>query len=351
MSTPKFPTAEAVLRVARSQVGKTEHPPGSNETPYGAAYRMNGVAWCGIFVWWCFKEAGVDLHAAGIADPQYTPSFVREAERAGWKRIPDAEIRAGDVLFFDFVAPFNSSGIQHVAIATGRPSGGYVRTVEGNTSSGNQGSQDNGGGVFERTRSLSVIVAAVRPPWPVAAPASAPTAPLPVVKPHPKPAPAPKATSRRARTARRVVAATAAAGAVTAVGGAIAHGPTTSGDVVPAPTPRIPAPRPPATARPSVPVKLVPAPRATPTRVPRPPKRRATADERVITGPLAYGSTGNSVRILQRQLGLAADGVFGRRTLRKVRAVQAAADLVQDGVVGPVTARAIGLPYAPGNRP
>ena len=38
--------------------------------------------------------------------------------------------------------------------------------MEGNTSSGNGGSQNNGGGVYVRTRSTSIVAGYVRPPYP-----------------------------------------------------------------------------------------------------------------------------------------------------------------------------------------
>jgi hypothetical protein len=160
-----YPSARQVLGAALSQVGVTESPAGSNLTPYGKAYGWNGVAWCGIFVWWAFAHAGIDLRKGGVLNPQFTPWFFEEAKKAGWVVEPDASIRAGDVLFFDFEPPFNTAGIQHVGLATETPSGGYVKTVEGNTSSGSVGSQDNGGGVFRRTRSLDWVVAVVRPPY------------------------------------------------------------------------------------------------------------------------------------------------------------------------------------------
>jgi hypothetical protein len=165
---PTWPTAAQVIQVAKSQIGTTENPPGSNHTKYNAAYGAysQGWAWCGIFQWWCFAQAGIDLRKdGGIPDPQFTPSFFAEAKAAGWVVPADENIRPGDVLFFDFVPPFNTAGIQHVALATTVPDHGTVHTIEGNTSSGNSGSQDNGGGVFARARSLDVIVAAVRPPY------------------------------------------------------------------------------------------------------------------------------------------------------------------------------------------
>ena len=54
-------SADKVIRVARSQKGRRERPPGSNRTKYGKAFGLDGVLWCGIFVWWVFDKCGIDL--------------------------------------------------------------------------------------------------------------------------------------------------------------------------------------------------------------------------------------------------------------------------------------------------
>ena len=51
-------SAKTIVSKAKSQLGQCEHPMGSNRQKYGAAYGMNGVAWCVIFVWWVFTYSG-----------------------------------------------------------------------------------------------------------------------------------------------------------------------------------------------------------------------------------------------------------------------------------------------------
>jgi hypothetical protein len=55
------------------------------------------------------------------------------------------------------------------------------------------------------------------------------------------------------------------------------------------------------------------------------------------------GDRGAAVRTLQRRLGIAADGVYGRGTTRAVRRFQARHRLTADGIAGPATLRALGI--------
>lgn len=56
---------------------------------------------------------------------------------------------------------------------------------------------------------------------------------------------------------------------------------------------------------------------------------------------LRKGDRGNSVKVLQRFLGITEDGDFGPQTLAAVKAFQKSKGLVVDGLVGPATWRAI----------
>jgi Transglycosylase-like domain/Putative peptidoglycan binding domain len=57
------------------------------------------------------------------------------------------------------------------------------------------------------------------------------------------------------------------------------------------------------------------------------------------------GHRGPGVRLIQRKLGLTADGVFGRVTERTVRSFQRREGLVADGIVGPQTRKALGIAH------
>lgn len=49
----------------------------------------------------------------------------------------------------------------HIGIFARQESGGRLTTIEGNTSSGNRGSQRDGGGVYRRTRSINFWLAGI----------------------------------------------------------------------------------------------------------------------------------------------------------------------------------------------
>ena len=78
--------------------------------------------------------------------------------------------------------------------------------------------------------------------------------------------------------------------------------------------------------------------------------RRVRAARRSASTPATSGARrvrvtgrGASVRLLQRRLGVAADGVFGPGTARAVRAFQRRRGLTADGIVGPGTWQALGI--------
>lgn len=83
---------------------------------------------------------------------------------------------------------------------------------------------------------------------------------------------------------------------------------------------------------------IVPTPSATGQNIVTTPKVTApVASTGSSTGLLKVGSTGDSVKAIQQQLGISADGIFGTQTQSAVKAFQSANGLVADGIVGPLT--------------
>lgn len=151
-------TAEETIKYAHTFLGYTEKPPGTNRTVFGAAYGMDGVPWCAMFVWFVLTHGKVP-----IIKSAYTPTVAQWFKDQSRGFTDESKIEPGDVIFFDFADSVHR--IQHTGFATGKPIEGRVPTIEGNTSAGREGSQDNGGGVFARSRSFAEIAYIGRPQY------------------------------------------------------------------------------------------------------------------------------------------------------------------------------------------
>ena len=149
-----------ILDRAKFELGYTEK--NDNETKYGAWYGVDGQPWCAIFVSWCYHKAGlVDKVAAetkkGFAS---CDAGLKWFAKKG-KIVPVGEAKEGDIVFFQFD---NDAQPDHVGIvAKNMKRLKALRTIEGNTSPSNKGSQSNGGGVYEKKRSYATVMAVVRP--------------------------------------------------------------------------------------------------------------------------------------------------------------------------------------------
>lgn len=152
-------TANDVLRVARAEVGYVEGggPDGhsGNVTKYWGDLQPNfqGASWCAAFVSWVFRTAGAPLpaidHDYGFT---YCPSAVNYAKaHALWSE--SGHYAPGDVVLYCF----DGSGLAgHTGVVVA-DDGVTLTVIEGNTSSGEAGSQANGGGVFARVRPLADV--------------------------------------------------------------------------------------------------------------------------------------------------------------------------------------------------
>lgn len=149
-------TVTLALELARRTPHITESPAGSNRGPLIDEMQrevdMIAQPWCGAFAHHVLK------HGGGIEvthEVRYCPATEAHAKNGtgGFLQwIPAAratEAPTGSLVLY---------GVReavHVGVLVERTSGNEIHTVEGNTGAGASGSQDNGGGCFERRRPLT----------------------------------------------------------------------------------------------------------------------------------------------------------------------------------------------------
>lgn len=149
-------TVAQLLTVATGELGYTESPPDSNRTKYWAAERpgWQGSAWCGAFVQWCLRKAGMPLP---LDNPYFVPYVEIWAKANGkWHDKP----QPGDLVIFGIPGAYHTA--QHIGILEKVREDGFLQVIEGNASPGISGSQNNGGGVYRRLRGPGWIRGFVR---------------------------------------------------------------------------------------------------------------------------------------------------------------------------------------------
>ena len=121
----------AVLNMARSQLGTSENPSGSNNVKYNTEYYGSAVSgsaypWCCVFVWWVFKECGLSNLFYGGQKTAYCPTAVSWFKNQGlWHT---SGYQPGDVIFFSWK---NNGVADHVGIVES-VNGSKVTCIEGN---------------------------------------------------------------------------------------------------------------------------------------------------------------------------------------------------------------------------
>ncbi len=154
--------ASTIIKKAAAEIGVTEYPPGSNRVKYNTDYYDGVVSgskypWCVAFVWWVFKET----KASELFFEGKRTAYCPTVETWGYDKnlvVAKDEGRPGDLVLFDF----NGQGkATHIGIIEKAEKDKYT-TIEGNTS---VVSDDNGGAVMRRIRTLGVIRCIIRPQY------------------------------------------------------------------------------------------------------------------------------------------------------------------------------------------
>lgn len=139
-----------VVEIARKEIGQIESPKNSNKTKYGKWFGLDGVAWCGMFVSWCYAQSGNQLpnigFSKGFAGCQTAVAYFKKN-----KNITKSPIE-GDIVFFDW----NKDGrYDHTGIFVRWLDDETFESIEGNTAIGND---SNGGKVMLRRRNKNVAL-------------------------------------------------------------------------------------------------------------------------------------------------------------------------------------------------
>jgi hypothetical protein len=152
----------------RDYVGLTESPANSNKGPHITQWEVDsgypwvanareGVPWCQ-----CFANAVAVHGGAPQLNTGYTPAVLRGI--GDFRPISLDGASLGDFVFFKWPG-VSSAPCDHVGLYLSHNTG-TVTCLEGNTSSDNSGSQNNGGGIWIKTRSRSLIAGVINVPYP-----------------------------------------------------------------------------------------------------------------------------------------------------------------------------------------
>jgi hypothetical protein len=119
-----------IVAIAESQLGQTEQPPGSNESPAITQYRsatagaIPGAPWCAYFASWVARQAGEPIGEGGQGAGAVSEvwSWAQSTGRA-IPNGPGVVPQPGDLIVF---------GDEHVGIVRDVLPNGQIQTIEGN---------------------------------------------------------------------------------------------------------------------------------------------------------------------------------------------------------------------------
>jgi hypothetical protein len=118
-----------MVAIAQAELGQTEQPPGSNDSPRIAEYRTatagSGIGpWCNYFVSWVARQAGAPLGEQGQGFGAVAATW-DWAQRTGRAIPPTQPPQPGDLIVWDGT---------HIGMVEGVLPDGRIQTIEGNSS-------------------------------------------------------------------------------------------------------------------------------------------------------------------------------------------------------------------------
>ena len=120
----------AIVAAAQRELGVSEQPPGSNDSPRIAEYRTAtagnpGVGpWCSYFVSWCARQAGTPIMDGGMGSGDVDAVYAWAQRTGRAEPAQGTTPRPGDLIVWD----------EHIGIVEGVLPDGRIQTIEGNSS-------------------------------------------------------------------------------------------------------------------------------------------------------------------------------------------------------------------------
>jgi hypothetical protein len=133
------PMRVKAFREALTHVGVKESPPQSNLQMFGKWYGWNGVAWCAMFVSYCYAAAGSKSIVKRVRWA-YCPYLLADAKAGRYGASITRSPKQGDIVIFGKKLPHHTEVFDHWL-----EEGKTFATVGGNTSPTNMA---NGGMVY-----------------------------------------------------------------------------------------------------------------------------------------------------------------------------------------------------------
>lgn len=155
---------QEILTCAAKEIGTKESPANSNKVKYNTWYYGRAVSgssypWCAVWVQWIFAQCGCSsLLNNGSRTASCSTLATYAKKHSLWIT---GNYQPGDLVFMNFSG---TKATQHIGIVESVKDG-VLYTIEGNTSSDDNGSQSNGGMVTRKKRALKYIVGGYRPQY------------------------------------------------------------------------------------------------------------------------------------------------------------------------------------------
>jgi hypothetical protein len=136
----------SALAEARTWLGYSESPPGTNANTFGVWYGMNYEPWCAMFVTYCYEVAGPSPTFVQGSRYAYCPYVLQDANARRNGLSNTIEPIAGDLVLYDWAG---DGVVDHIGLFERWTGINTFEAIEGNTSTSNQ---SNGGQVMRRKR-------------------------------------------------------------------------------------------------------------------------------------------------------------------------------------------------------